>query len=160
MRLRAATFTSLLALTLPGCDQDRITKLENQNAVLREQLASLQKSGQLELQAKCGKDAREWYSREWQADKDTVMISYTNHYSSHFNKCFITINWNYNLGPNSVQKMVVVYDVYENAKIAEFSELHMMALTPPKVVAGLCSVANVECSSFDEFSKKLQPYAQ
>jgi hypothetical protein len=90
------------------------------------------------------------------------MLSYTNHYSTRFTKCLITVNWNYNLGPNSrsVQKNILIYDVYENSKIGEYSELHMMILDKSKVTMTLCSVANAKCASYDDFSMKLEPYTQ
>ena len=54
---RLAGVTLLFAI-VTGCDSDRLAKLEKQNTALGEQLASLQKSNQLELQSKCAKDAK------------------------------------------------------------------------------------------------------
>jgi hypothetical protein len=148
----------IFLFTVTGCDSDRLAKLEKQNTALGEQLAALQKSSQLESQSKCAKDSREWFGREWSADKDTLLLNYTNHYSGKLNKCFISVAWNYGLGLRGFTKSMLVYDVYENAKVAEWSETHMMIGDKTQVQSGLCSVAAVKCASFDEFSARIQPY--
>lgn len=128
--------------------------------VLKTRIESLQRIGSLEHQSKCSRDAREWFNREWTADKTTLLLTYTNHYNERLNKCLITVTWNYSVGLRSFQKSQLLYDVYENSKIAEYSELHMTVLDKSDVHQGLCSVAEVQCSSYDDFRKRLQTCTQ
>jgi hypothetical protein len=53
------TASVLLLFAFVGCNDDRVTKLEKQTAALELQAAQAQKSGHLEQQDKCAKDARE-----------------------------------------------------------------------------------------------------
>jgi len=143
-----------------GCDNDRLAKLEKQNVALSEQLASLQKSNQLELQSKCAKDAKMWFTENWQSDKDTILLTFENHYSERLNKCIITVFYNYNIGgrTSSFQKITSIYDIYENARLAEYSELHMLIANKSEVQMGTCEVRGVRCATGAEFSKRVADF--
>lgn len=147
------TASVLVLFAFVGCNDERVAKLEKQTAALELQLAQTQKSGQLELQAKCGKDAKIWFDQNWQPDKDTILLTYTNHYSTAKNKCFINIEFHYNLGAaNNLSNYkwynnVAVHDVYENNKYGEISETH--GLDETKVTA--CLVYGKKCNTMQEY---------
>jgi hypothetical protein len=148
----------VLALALSGCDSDRLAKLEKQNAALGAQLTALQKTNQLEAQSKCAKDTRDWFARAFESDKDTTLLEYTNHYNISRNKCFASVNWNYHLGnTNSFNKLIFVYDVYENARVGEYSEYHLYIVDHFRVSQLTCSVYAVKCSSYDDYAKAIRP---
>src|SRR5436305_14172183 len=127
-------FCAVLLLLFAGCDNDRFARLEKQNADLERQIGTLQKSTQLELQAKCAKDAKGWFNENWAhgADRGTILLTYTNHYSVAKNKCFITVEYHFNsIGGGGFRwvNSVSVYDVYENQKYGEINEKHDLHAT-------------------------------
>lgn len=93
---------SLLVLILfaaMGCDNsERISRLEKQNQDLRAEVSRSRATADYDLQAKCSKDAREWFNVNWAGgrDKDTILLNFTNHYDKNLNKCFILVEYHYN----------------------------------------------------------------
>jgi hypothetical protein len=149
-----------------GCDADRITKLEKENADLK---ATVEKQNALtayDLQAKCAKDARTFFSETWGQEKDTILLDFTNHYNGKLNKCFILGEHHFNshlAGTNgdSWSNMMSLFDVYENSKYAEFGENHYTYFKPQihnteEVIT--CNVAGTKCNGQQEFNELVRPY--
>jgi hypothetical protein len=116
---------------LSGCtsqqDKGRITELEKQSKDLQAQLKVQQATADLELQAKCGKDARAWFNLNWQRDKDTLLLDYSNHYNKSVNKCFILVQYNHSMGAgNYVGKTITLHDVYDNVERATAHLVHAL----------------------------------
>src|ERR1035437_4437321 len=115
-----------LALLATGCDMpDRISKLEKQNQELQAQLKSRQKqqSVNLESQAKCAKDARDYFHINWETrDPATKQQGYTNHYNKSSNKCFILIHYSdwTNKALQDYDENYILEDVYEKTRHGVF----------------------------------------
>ena len=133
-----------------ACNDDRIAKLEKQTSELQQQVATLQKTGQLDLQAQCAKDAKNWFDSNWgRPDKDTILLNFTNHYSATKNKCFINVEYHYSLSNSTIwYNDIQIYDVYENQRLGEIAEEHNINETKTQ----RCAVFGTMCKSIDEFS--------
>jgi hypothetical protein len=111
---------------LNGCSNpyDRISELEKQTRELKDQVKQQREVATLDEQAKCGKDSRTWFDTNWRADRDTLLLDYTNRYNKALNKCLIVVNYNYWLVPKTqfLIKSIIVTDVYENSEQARGSE--------------------------------------
>lgn len=155
MRMRMLVVA--LGLILVACNDSRVAKLEAQNKQLSAEVASVKAHASLENQAKCSKDAREFFTREWSPDSNTKFLDYRSHYSPQLSRCFITIHWNYALGPqsSSIQKITNIYDVYEHTTVAEYSELDTVIQDGIRPVLGMCEVQTIQCTSFDDFSRRI-----
>jgi hypothetical protein len=120
-----------------GCDiPDRVAKLEKDNKELRTTQSERDRVASYDLQAKCAKDAREYFERNWPPNKDTVLLDFRDHYNKSENRCFIFIEYHYNSemaapGRTSWTNLMNVYDVQENNQYAEFGENHYTYLTCP-----------------------------
>lgn len=138
----------LLLFTLAGCDNDRLAKLEKQTAALESQLAAVQKANQLDLQAKCSKDAKVWFDERWASgrDRNTLILDFTNHYNLAKNKCFVQVEFRFTLG-SSWAETLSVFDVYENQKYGDFSERH----TIDNSMLTTCEVYGKKCQSLQEY---------
>ena len=87
----------LLAVSLGGCNNDRIEKLERQNQELMGELKRDRAASDYDLQAKCARDSKVWFSENWQADKTTLLLNYTDHYNKRLtsasSRLSIITNW-------------------------------------------------------------------
>jgi|GEM_PF-3459592 len=151
---------------LGGCNTNRIAKLEKENADLKARIEQQSATTAYDLQAKCSKDARSWFSENWLADKDTILLNYTNHYSAKQNKCFILVEYHYHShlaapGGDSWTNDINLYDVYENAKYAQFDENHY-EYWKPKYSTGdeviTCEVSGTKCKTGQEFNHLVGQY--
>src|SRR5437870_2013918 len=79
-------------------DKDRISQLEKQTKELQKQVKQEKEIASLEDQARCGKDARVWFTQNWSRDKDTLLLDYQNHYNKSLNKCFVLVQHNWSVG--------------------------------------------------------------
>ena len=151
-------------LVLSGCDSDRIARLEKQNQELQDQLKKQQTSANLELQSKCSHDAKTWFNENWnRRDKDTTLLDFTNHYNKEMNKCFIVVEYHYSIGDGRGSWMndMTMWDVYENARYAQFSESHIMAKDFLKVSDDVISCdppSGNKCKSIQEFNNAISSY--
>lgn len=150
-------------LLCAACDHgERIGRLEKQTQELKEEVKKAQASTEYDLQAKCSHDARAWFKENWQRDKNTVLLDYTNHYNKAQNKCFELVEYHYNLadGPSWVGD-IILWDVYENTKYGDVSVMHMIsfksAASTTESVSN-CEVFGAKCSGVDEFNRLIQPY--
>ena len=73
--------TLILFIGVMGaCDSsERIARLEKQNQALQAEISKSSTTADYDLQAKCSKDAREWFNENWSRDKDTILLDFTNH---------------------------------------------------------------------------------
>jgi hypothetical protein len=150
-------------LLLLGCgDRDRIGRLEKQTQELKEEVKKAQASTEYDLQAKCSRDARAWFNENWNRDKDTQLLDYTNHYNRAQNKCFILVEYHYSLADGSSWMMdMSLTNVYENDRLGNVSVSHMIRFKPvveTEQIVGSCEVVGTKCKDVDEFNRLVQPY--
>lgn len=162
----AALFLCLIFAT--GCDTNaRLDRLEKQTADLKTQVEKDQAARDFDLQAKCAKDSREWFNENWQRDKDTTLLDYSNHYDKALNACFLHVEYHYNVdtGVKTESEWVndiTVWNVYENDQIADFTQRHTWdfsgheSKTTDQIES--CAVDEKKCSTFDQFSAMVRPY--
>jgi hypothetical protein len=148
---------------LLGCgDRDRIGRLEKQTQELKEEVKKAQASTEYDLQAKCSRDARAWFNENWNRDKDTQLLDYTNHYNRAQNKCFILVEYHYSLADGSSWMMdMSLTNVYENDRLGNVSVSHMIRFKPvveTEQIVGSCEVVGTKCKDVDEFNRLVQPY--
>ena len=103
----------------------------------------------------------------WSRDKDTILLDFTNHYNAKQNKCFILAEHHFNshlVGTgfgDSWSNMMNLFDIYENAKYAEFGENHY-TYYKPTIHTGdeviMCNVQGTKCKSQDEFNNLTSTY--
>jgi hypothetical protein len=157
--VRLALATCLL---LAGCDhEDRIGKLEKQNQELQAEIKKDHAAAEYDMQAKCAKDSRLWFNENWQRDKNTILLDYTNHYNKSQNKCFIEVEYHYRFYDQSWVNDMMVWDIYENEKFGTVTVRHMVYLKPEyhneESVSG-CEVYGKTCKTVDEFNGLVAPY--
>lgn len=151
---------------LIGCDADRVSKLEKDNADLRARLNQQSAATNYEAQGKCAKDAKEWFRETWRPNKDTIFLDYTNHYNIKLNKCFILVEHHYNShvagpGGDSWTNEMNIFDVYENSKYGEYTENHYTYYKPTirtseEVI--VCAVTGKNCTTMDGFDSLIGSY--
>lgn len=166
VKIRLSLSVLLCCLAISACDTDRVDKLEKENAELKAKIEQQSAAANFELQAKCSKDAKSWFGQNWSPEKTTILLNYTNHYNTKQNKCFILVEHHNgaNLPPAigfSWANIMVLYDVYENAEYAHFSENHYTYYKPrirngDEVVE--CDVGDQKCKTGDEFNNLVRPY--
>jgi hypothetical protein len=152
--MRYVCFLSLFAI---GCNSDRLAKLEKENQELQAQVKRQQMATSLDLQAKCGRDAKEFFERGFPPDRTTIMLHHRNHYNSSLNKCFVLVENHYRQAGSktgSWYNNIALYDVYENSSYGKMSEWHEIA---PDYTDNLhmfdCEVNGKKCTSTEEFSR-------
>jgi hypothetical protein len=156
----------VISLVLAGCDSDKIAKLEKENQELQDQLRKQQAAANLDLQAKCSRDAKAFFNEGWRWNKDTILLTQSNHYNKKDNKCFVLVEYHYNshfAGPHgdSWTNDMVIYDVYENTKYGSFSENHYTYYKPAISTNDemlSCEVYGQKCKSIQEFTSLTGPY--
>jgi hypothetical protein len=156
--------TVTVTVLAAGCgDGQRIAQLEKQNEEFKAQLARNQAATEFDLQAKCSKDSKAWFSESFSNDKDTVILDYSNHYNKEQNKCFTVVEWHYKsalFGEGSWVNHMSLWDVYENTKYGEFVEDHIISFKPvsTRTQVDTCNVLDKKCASGDEFNNLVRPY--
>jgi hypothetical protein len=160
LKLRAIALILVLTL-ISGCDlEDRIRKLEKQNADLKAQTDKDHVGRDYDLKAKCSKDARTWFNENWEREKNTLLLQYSNHYQTRSNDCFILVELHYsNDDRGSWTNGVMLWNVYENLRVGNFTEAHKVdakGQSQDEVVT--CEMANKECTSFDQYMGLTEPY--
>src|SRR5260370_2163515 len=148
-----------------GCDtSERISKLEKQDGEFKAQLEKLRAASDYDLQEKCNRDGKEWLRDNWRNDKDTIFMTYNNHYNRANNTCFIVIERHVKSvfgDDGSWSNVIELWDVLENNKYAAIQEDHLVHAKPQYSVGDdvvRCEVAGQECKSLDEFTSKTRPY--
>jgi outer membrane murein-binding lipoprotein Lpp len=147
-----------------GCgDSQRIAQLEKQNEEFKAQLARNQAATDFDLQAKCSKDAKTWFDENFPSDKDTILLDRSNHYNKEQNKCLVMIEWHYKAafyGEGSWTNHMSLWDVYENTRLGEVVEQHIIEFKPPSTRNEVqsCNVLDKKCTSVGEFNVLVRPY--
>jgi len=93
-------------------------------------------------------------------DADTILLDYSNHYNKKENRCFILVQQHLKStgGVGSWANNMNVWDVYENSKIADFSEGHLVGFnnaTDNSLYT--CEIYGSKCKSADEFENLIRP---
>jgi hypothetical protein len=161
MKITLLAFGS--AVLLVGCATDeRVGRLEKRVEELNVEQKKNQAVVDFDLQGKCAKDSRTWFNENWSRDKDTALLTYTNHYNKTKNKCFVFVEYHYNFGPSgSWINDMTLWNIYENEKYGDFSQSTTVFLKPKyestKSVAS-CEVYGKRCTTVEEFNNLVSPY--
>lgn len=166
MKILVAFSICLALLFATGCDTDRINKLEKENQEMKAKLEKNSAAVDLDLQAKCSKDARTWFNENWSRDKETVLLEFSNHYNAKQNKCFVFVEYHSNAHPtngdlSSWSNYMTIYDVYENVKYAEFLQNHIVHGKPDFKLEEpvlTCDMGGKQCTTIDEYNNFQRPY--
>jgi hypothetical protein len=120
--------------------------LEKQTTELPDQLRQQQQAADLDLQAKCGKNAKTWFDEHWSVDKNTTLLDYSNHYNKSINKCFVLAHRNYWMDTKSpyLMKTAHIYDVYENLERGSVTQLVAPAAETTDTVSANCTTDGVK----------------
>lgn len=145
-----------------GCGQDqKIANLEKQNQELKAEVEKSRPTIDYNLQEKCSKDAKNWFNENWQADKNTKLLQFTNHYNKTLNECLILVERHYSVDKNAWTNDTTLWNVYENDKYGSFAantttyfkpEFH----TETEVIT--CELSDNKCKNIEEFSALVHPY--
>lgn len=152
-----------------GCDvPDRVTRLEKETQELKAEVAkdhaAASATANYDLQAKCSRDAKTWFTENWgKGDQDTIVLDHTNHYNKAMNKCFVSVEYHYHVaaGKGSWVNDITLWDVYENVKYGLFLENHTILLKPEyhsEDTVGVCEFLDKKCKTIDEFNQLVRPY--
>ena len=152
---------SILIVILTGCDNQRVSTLEKDNRELKDKIQMRDSVTDLDLRAKCSRDAKAWFDDGWRGTQ-ALLLDHTNHYNKAMNKCFILVEYHYSLGkgPDWINHMTLS-DVYANSTYGTFSENHFLFGQPAtelseKVIG--CEFGEKKCKSLEEFNDLLRPY--
>ena len=164
LRICPLALAGIMAVGLGCSERERTAKLEKQVQDLQTELKKKERAGgDLESQAKCARDSKAWFAENWgRGDKDTIMLTYTNHYSKSLNQCFILIEYHYRLGvPPSWFNHMGLWNVYENSEYGTFGENHFVHTKPEyktEDMVGACQVSGNTCRTLAEFNDLVRPY--
>jgi hypothetical protein len=115
-----------------------------------------------DLQAKCSAAATKWFRENWASgrDKNDLLLDFNNHYNKVSNQCFIWIMDNRKSGNgNSWSKSSTLWDVFENAKYADYLESHIVdEQYKDDLIVDTCQVLGKECKSVEEFNSLTLKY--
>jgi hypothetical protein len=149
-----------------GCDSDRLSRLEKQNEELKAKIAKDDTVRDFDLQAKCSRDAKTWFNENYAGsrnEKDTLLLTYINHYNKAGNQCFIFVEYHFSVGPQGLHSKwindMTLWDVYENAKDASFAETHGFNYKDElEINVDTCDLFDKKCKTADEYNKFIQGY--
>jgi hypothetical protein len=156
-------FCSLaVVLVAVGCNGDRLAKLEAQNEKLKAQLKQQQTATNLDLQAKCAKQAVEIFNASGYKEGPA---SYTNHYNTKLNKCFVAM-YNHNYGGRDVARIDrFLYDAFERTNYAAYRWMNDDTKSSSEGKPWLCQVTIASgevkvCKFSEEFDELIKPYME
>ncbi len=149
--------------TAGGCDfGGRISQLEKQNQELKEEIRKNQAATEYDLATRCSRDGKVWFRENFPPDKDTITLTFTNHYNRSQNKCFLLVEWHYNLGKQgSWTNHMSLWDVNENVQYADFSQGHIVIPGPEYHVEDQrvhCSTGAKSCTAQNDFDNFVRPF--
>jgi len=145
-----------------GCDADKIARLEKENKELKAKLDEKSKLVDLDTQSKCSTAAKAFFRQNWQRDKDTILLDYTNHYNQSLGKCFILVEWHSNTVTDRGEwfNTIELYDVFENNKYASVTDLTTIdqkTFESSKKTIN-CEADGEKCKTLPEFYEKTRGY--
>jgi hypothetical protein len=152
-----------LFVAMGGCDTgERVSRLEKQNEELKTEIKKNQAAIEYDLATKCSRDGKAWFRENFPPDKDTAMLTYSNHYNRSHNKCFLFVEWHYNMGKQgSWTNHMSLWDVNENVQYADFSQGHLVMTVPEYHVEHQrvqCHTNTKNCASEDDFNAFVKPF--
>ncbi|MGA8311250.1 MAG: hypothetical protein WB755_14545 [Terriglobales bacterium] len=156
--------SGLALFIIAGCDlPDRVSRLEKENQELKAEAAKNHAAAsatvEFDLQAKCSRDAKAFFNEGWTRDKDTKLLTYTNHYNKAMNKCFLLAENHFALAfPGSWANDMTLWDVYENAKYGSFFEVNLNKPLPNSDKVDGCQLLDKKCTTLAEFNGLVWPY--
>jgi hypothetical protein len=153
LRVLFFSFLSASMLMATGCDTDRISKLEKENQELKEKLSAKDTAQIYEMQAKCGKDAKEWFRDNYSQDKDYLSQLYIDHYNKKLNVCFIRTADQLKIFDNSTSWHTSIWNVYENSLYADLEENHDSNNKDKPDTVDICDVQGKKCSNRSQFDQ-------
>jgi hypothetical protein len=157
MPKRISFASAAMALSLAGgCgNSEKTAQLEKENRELNQKLDSLSHSKTLDLQQQCSTQAREEFKfLGW--DKQQL-ASYTNHYNTSMNKCFLEIdNTNYPFVNKTLS------DAFEGKVYGEYTwkadKVKKYWEVPPLECKVTLPSGEEYCHSSDEFDELVKKY--
>ena len=103
--------------------------------------------------------AKAFFNEGWTRDKDTKLLTYTNHYNKAMNKCFLLAENHFALAfPGSWANDMTLWDVYENAKYGSFFEVNLNKPLPNSDKVDGCQLLDKKCTTLAEFNGLVWPY--
>ena len=155
----------IVSIFLVSCDSERVGHLEKQVKDLEEKSKVHQSSTELEMQARCAKDAKAWFTVNWAQQKETVFLDFTNHYNRSENRCYIRVEHHTDYAPKVTSDWynhIAIYNVYENDEVADLTLLNRIRVNEPDTKSEMvsCNFQGVTCKSPDEFYAKTNPFMQ
>jgi hypothetical protein len=155
----------MLAFAMLGCDiEHRTGRLEKQVEELKTEVGKIKAASDLELQAKCSRDAEVWFDKHWsQNDKDTVLLVQRNHYNKSLNKCFVFVQYHYRTtgGNDSWVNDMSLWNLYENVQLGTYTANHTHSRKPTYEVTDeliTCVCEGQKCDSIENFNAMVNPY--
>jgi hypothetical protein len=121
-----------------------------------------------ELQDRCHKSAEEWFDKRWGGRTGEVVYSYTNHYNTKLNKCFVLLKITVLL-KNKKGHIFITKDLYEinEGKIYAHCVLKGSYKNPTDeslyIMKGNeidCTVLDINCKSKVEWDALVKPYIE
>jgi len=150
---RIASILCLVLTGIAGCDADRVAKLEKDNVELKARVDQQKAALEYDLQAKCAKDAKEWFRDNYPPDKDTVTLIYIDHYNRKLNTCFIRAAFQFRLFDGSTSWHTTIWNVYENSQYADISENHDFKNKEHPDQVNSCEVQGQKCTNRQQFDQ-------
>lgn len=132
--------------------------MEKQVAEIKNIREKEKAANNLDLQDKCSKESKEYFN-EYLKDFDisSIYASYSNHYNSSLNKCFIQIKYNHDeilewtLKGNTSSN--IIFDVLERKAYAQF-------LSGNNDLINYCAVQGKFCYSSKEFDSGIKSFME
>ena len=154
----------VLLSIMPGCNADKIARLEKQNSELEAKLDSLSKAASLDVQAKCAQQARVVFNESGLSPKKDALAGYTDHYNQGLNKCFVKLNSMEATGKAAITYMLV-QDAFEGKQYAEYYGSHMPGRPTDDATPNVCTITQQggeekECHSSKEFEESIRVYME
>jgi len=154
----------LLAFAMLGCDiEQRTGRVEKQVEELKAEVGKIKAASDLEMQAKCSRDAEAWFDKHWSRDKDTVLLDQRNHYNKSLNKCFVFVEYHYKTmgGDGSWVNDMSLWNLYENVQLGTYTADHIHSWKPKFEATDeliTCVCEGQKCDSIEKFNAMVNPY--
>lgn len=152
-----------LLIFVPGCNQDKIARLEKENQELAAKLEAVVRSANLDAQAKCAEQGRLAFNESGLKNKGLAnYANHYNHYNQKLNKCFVQFFTITHEGKGPVIYRSV-QDAFEGKVYAEYYWNNSEGKQAPEVIPFTCKVTLLSgeetfCGSDKEFDELLKVY--
>jgi hypothetical protein len=140
-----------------GCNQDQIARLEKENKAMHAELEREKQLVDLDTQAKCANAAKQFVREEFPTDATTILLEQHNHFNQVLGKCFVIVEWHYNIGRGgSWQNVIKLFDVFQRDEYGDFSENTSVSFAPSYTTNKRiyrCTVDGSKCESIEGFNQ-------